>query len=143
MKTNCPTCKRACRFRKLKDGRIKCRNCGARFTLHKKKIRIDRGTLKKIVSEFVLEHSTNMILNRVDVSKYKLLKTLTLLRMAMTKDIPEVFEGTVEVDEIYLGGQWKNKRLSVKNQGQKSKRGRGTTKQAGIRNFMQKRQSLG
>ena len=33
------------------------------------------------------------------------------------------------MDETYLGGQWKNKRLGVKNQGQKSKRGRGTTKQ--------------
>jgi transposase len=31
------------------------------------------------------------------------------------------------VDETYLGGQWKNKRRSVRDQG--SKRGRGTTKQ--------------
>lgn len=47
----------------------------------------------------------------------------------MTLDIPEIFEGTVEVDETYLGGQWKNKRKYLKKQGQKSKRGRGTTKQ--------------
>lgn len=129
MKRECSKCKTASVFWKLKDGRIKCKNCGARFAINKKRVRINRGTLRKIVSEFILEHSTNMILNRVNVSKYKLLKTLTLLRMAMTKDIPEVFEGTVEVDETYLGGQWKNKRLSVKNQGEKSKRGRGTTKQ--------------
>jgi hypothetical protein len=31
------------------------------------------------------------------------------------------------VDETYLGGQWKNKRRSVRDQG--SKRGRGTKKQ--------------
>ena len=31
------------------------------------------------------------------------------------------------MDETYLGGQWKNKRRSVRDQG--SKRGRGTTKQ--------------
>ena len=113
------------------------------FTAKNNLYGLSRDLLRQIISEFLLEHSTNVILSRVKISKYKLLKTLTLLRMAMTKDIPEVFEGTVEVDEIYLGGQWKNKRLSVKNQGQKSKRGRGTTKQAGIRNFMQKRQSLG
>lgn len=129
MKKECRKCEKTASFWKLKDGRSKCKNCGARFAPSKKKIRIDGGTLKRIIAEFVLEHSTNMILNRVNVSKHKLLKTLTLLRIAMTKDIPETFDGTVEVDETYLGGQWRNKRLSVKNQGEKSKRGRGTTKQ--------------
>lgn len=50
--------------------------------------------------------------------------------MAMTKDVPQVFEGTVEVDETYLGGQWKNKRLSVKRANKGCGRGRGTSKQA-------------
>lgn len=82
-----------------------------------------------VVAEFLLEHSTNTILARVPVSKYKLLKTLTLLRRAMTKDIPDVFEGVVEVDETYLGGQWKNKKKQVKLKLGKAKRGRGTFKQ--------------
>lgn len=30
----------------------------------------------------------------------------------MNQDIPYVFSGAVEVDETYLGGQWKNKRKS-------------------------------
>jgi len=85
--------------------------------------------LKEIISEFLLGHSTNTILDRVDVSKYKLLKTLTLLRLTMTKDVPDAFSGIVEVDETYLGGQWKNKPLKVRKQAKKSKRGRGTTKQ--------------
>ncbi len=108
---------------------MKCKKCKQRFVLKNKRVRIKKDILKQIISEFVLEHSTNVILERVNVSKRKLLETLTLLRMKMTKDIPEVFDGTVEVDETYLGGQWKNKRLSVKKQGKKSKRGRGTTKQ--------------
>ena len=58
------------------------------------------------------------------------LKILSLLRFAITQDVPNVFEGTVEVDETYLGGQWKNKRLSVKRNHPKAKRGRGTNKQA-------------
>jgi len=45
----------------------------------------------------------------------------------MTKDVPEIFSGTVEVDETYLGGQWKNKRKTLRDHG--TKRGRGTKKQ--------------
>jgi len=52
----------------------------------------------------------------------------------MTKDVPEIFEGTVEVDETYLGGQKKNKnkrqlRKEKEMFGKESKRGWGTTKQ--------------
>jgi len=32
--------------------------------------------LKQIISEFDLEHSTNVILDRVNISKYKLLKNI-------------------------------------------------------------------
>lgn len=46
----------------------------------------------------------------------------------MALDIPPVFEGTVEIDETYLGGSWRNKCKGTRSQG--SKRGRGTTKQA-------------
>jgi hypothetical protein len=35
-----------------------------------------------------------------------------------------------EVDETYLGGQWKNKRLSVRHSNAVSKRGRGTSRKA-------------
>jgi len=38
----------------------------------------------------------------------------------------DILSDTVEVDETYIGGQWKNKRHSAKAGG--SKRGRGTSK---------------
>jgi hypothetical protein len=60
--------------------------------------------LRKIIQEFLLEHSTNIILARVNISKYKLLKLLTLLRIVMTKDVSDVFSGIVELNETYLGG---------------------------------------
>ena len=47
--------------------------------------------------------------------------------MVLAKDIPDIFSGTVEVDETYLGGAWKNKRKVVRDTG--TKRGRGTSKQ--------------
>ncbi|MBI5420965.1 MAG: IS1595 family transposase [Parcubacteria group bacterium] len=85
--------------------------------------------LEKVTTEFLLEHSTNRILERIKITRHKLLKTLTLLRTAMTKDVPKTLEGIVEVDETYLGGQGKNKRLEIKRKSALSKRGRGTTKQ--------------
>jgi transposase-like protein len=128
MKFKCPKCDRR-DFWKLSDGRLKCRACRKISTAKDNLLNIPPKILKEIISEFLLEHSTNIILDRVNVSKYKLLKTLTLLRVAMTKDIPDVFSGIVEVDETYLGGQWKNKPLKVRKQAKKSKKGRGTTKQ--------------
>ncbi|GAF74822.1 unnamed protein product [marine sediment metagenome] len=44
--------------------------------------------MRKIIQEFLLEHSTDIILFRLNISKYKLLKILALLRLVMAKDIP-------------------------------------------------------
>ncbi len=129
MKIICPKCNSNKKFYKISDGRLKCSACKKYFTPDKNLTAISRKTLKQIISEFILEHSIDTILDRVNVSKYKLLKTLTLIRIVMTKDIPDIFFGIVEVDETYLGGQWKNKRLRAKKQQKQSKKGRGTTKQ--------------
>lgn len=124
----CKRCsKNKCYF--LSSGRYRCRVCRYTFSLSKPLFNIPLKLLKNILEDFVLEHSTITILTRQPVSKYKLLQLLTACRVAMTKDIPDVFSGQVEADETYLGGQWKNKRLSVKAKLPLSKRGRGTTKQ--------------
>ena len=46
----------------------------------------------------------------------------------MAADVPQVFAGIVEVDETYIGAQWRNRSWSVRKHG--TKKGRGTTKQA-------------
>lgn len=81
------------------------------------------------MAEFDLEHSTNVILERCAISKYSLLKLLTTLHTEITKDIPKAFSEIVEVDETYLGGKWKNKRLKTRKLAAKQKQGRGTLKQ--------------
>ncbi len=101
MKQTCKKCK-STQFWKLNDGRLKCKQCYNRFAPNKNLTKISRKLLKQIISEFVLEHSTNIILERVNISKYKLLKILTLLRIEMTKDIPEMFSGIVEVEMKHI-----------------------------------------
>ena len=126
MKFQCSRCS-SNKYWLLGDGRFRCSSCRRSFTDSRQRVRISRSKLREVVQEFLLEHSTNTILTRVDISRYMLLKILTAMRMVMTQDVPEVFEGVVEVDETYVGGQWRNKRKVQRLQG--TKRGRGTSKQ--------------
>ncbi len=71
--------------------------------------------------------SSNKISEQAKVPKPRILRALNYARTAMLKDVPEMFSGIVEVDETYIGGQWKNKRKSARAKG--TKRGRGTSKQ--------------
>ena len=60
------------------------------------------------------------------LERKRVIRAMMYVRETMQRDIPDVFSGTVEVDETYLGGKWKNNRLSEGKTG--GKRGRGTKK---------------
>lgn len=64
---------------------------------------------RKILKWFLRCYSINLVVGEKKLSKYKILKTLNLVRKTMVKDLPDIFEGVVEIDETYLGGQKKNK----------------------------------
>ena len=117
------------RLWKLRSGKLRCAACKTSFRPRIGGVHVPPHLLKDVIAEFDLEHSTNVILERCAISKYKLLKLLTALRTEMTKDIPKAFSGIVEVDETYLGGKWKNKRLKTRRFAIRPKRGRGTLKQ--------------
>ena len=71
--------------------------------------------------------SSARVADEARIDRKKVLRALTLAREVMARDIAPAFEGTVEIDETYLGGSWRNKRKDVRAKG--SKRGRGTSKQ--------------
>ena len=77
---------------------------------------------------FVLGQSAEVIAQEARLERKRVLRALIVVRQAMVRDVPHVFSGVVEVDETYLGGSWRNRRLAKRVQG--TKRGRGTTKQA-------------
>jgi transposase len=90
-------------------------------------LRLTKDQWKEIIKWFLLEQSSQNIALRTSIKRLRVIRSLTIIRRALTKEVPGIFSGTVEVDETYLGGQWKNKRKSIRDQG--TKRGRGTRKQ--------------
>ena len=75
---------------------------------------------------FLKGFSAQGVAEETGIERKRVLRALLHVREAMAQDIPEVFSGTVEIDETYIGGQWKNKRKSQRTI--KAKRGRGTQK---------------
>jgi transposase len=126
VKISCPKCE-AKKVNLLSNRKRKCSKCKYEFTPHRLPLYLTRDQWRKIIGWFLLELSSQNISLRTGFERRRVLRALTIIRTSMTKDVPEIFSGTVEVDETNLGGQWKNKRRSVRDQG--SKRGRGTTKQ--------------
>ena len=125
-KISCPKC-RSKKVYLLSNGKRKCSRCKYEFKPHRLPLYLTRDQWKEIIKWFLLEQSSLNISLRTQIERKRVLRALTIIRTSLTKDVPEIFSGTVEVDETYLGGQWKNKRRSVRDQG--SKRGRGTKKQ--------------
>jgi len=95
--TKCPKCFKL-NFWKTKDGRLKCKNCHYIFTPKPNPLNVPNEILSEIVSEFLLGHSTNIILERIDISKYKLLNVLTFLRTLTAKDIPDNLREIIKLD---------------------------------------------
>ena len=125
-KISCPKC-RSKKVYLLSNGKRKCSQCKYEFTPHRLPLYLTRDQWREIIRWFLLEQSSQNVSLRTGFERKRVLRALTYVRTSLMKDVPEIFSGTVEVDETYLGGQWKNKRRSIRDQG--SKRGRGTKKQ--------------
>jgi transposase len=126
VKISCQKCE-AKKVYLLSNKKRKCSRCKYEFTPHRLPLYFTRDQWREIIRWFLLELSSQNISLRTGFERRRVLRALTIIRTSLTKDVPEIFSGTVEVDETYLGGQWKNKRRSIRDQG--SKRGRVTTKQ--------------
>lgn len=127
LRTVCPRCFYTA-FWKLRRDKLKCRRCrkelSTRFPLPH--IRATARMWKKCIKIFLRERIATRIAAEISVSLPTAQKMCVLLRRCMEKDVPEVLPEPVEMDETYIGGQRKNKRLHIRRL--QGKRGHGTDK---------------
>lgn len=125
-KTRCLRCENT-KLWSIRRAKLKCSKCRYEWAQNKLPLNLTKSEWKKALRYFLLGLSSNKIASETGLNKQRVLRALGKAREVMIKDIPEIFEGHVEVDETYIGGQWKNKRKSQRLQ--PVKRGRGTPKQ--------------
>jgi transposase len=75
---------------------------------------------------FVRGLSSQAVAHETGLERKRVLRALTCLRQRMRREVPPIFRGTVEVDETYLGGSWRNRRRG--HRPRDVPRGRGTFK---------------
>ena len=123
------------KYWKLDGGEYRCRVCKTDFRKYLvSSIRLTRNDWIRIIDLFLIGANSPVIANQTGKNIKTVAKALKILRIAMIKDVPEMFSGVVEVDETYLGGQKKNKnkkqlKKEIEKFGRISKSGFGTTKQ--------------
>lgn len=126
--TLCPSCGYS-RSWSLRRGKKKCKRCRKEFSSQPYPVpgfRLTTETWQLAVQTFIRERSLLRVAAEASVSPRTAQRMTHLFRECMTKELWEPCSGIVEIDETYIGGQRKNKRLHIRRI--KTKRGHGTDK---------------
>lgn len=123
----CPRCGHAKHW-SVRRERRRCAACRYEWRPATLPLRLTAAEWRRLLRWFLLGHSAAVVAQEARLERKRVLRALSLVRQVMARDVPAIFSGTVEIDETYLGGAWRNKRRSERAHG--TKRGRGTTKQA-------------
>lgn len=124
----CPSCHYSKSW-VLRREKRKCKKCRHEFSPKKylvKGVRSAREEWQQCISVFLRERASNVLVRECNIGANRAFRMTHILRVCMLLDTPRVFEGPVELDETYIGGQRKNKRLHIRRI--QAKRGHGTDK---------------
>src|SRR5262245_22034425 len=70
-------------------------------------LRLTRHQWRALLRCHVRGLSAAAIAEDTDVHRQRVLRALIRLRAGMQREVPTVFQGTVEIDETYVGGFWR------------------------------------
>lgn len=110
----------------IRRGKWRCAGCRYEWLPHRLPLHLSRTEWVNILRWFLHGLSAKAISHETGINRQRIHRDLTTVRTVISRDVPNVFSGTVEIDETYIGGQWKNKRK--KQRKTRIKRGRGTLK---------------
>lgn len=113
----------------IRRGKRKCRSCGREFPGDAYPVAGFRATAadwRRCVRAFLRERPVLAVAANAGLSQYMAERMTMRLRGAMAADSPSGMLGPVEMDETYIGGQRKNKRLHIRRI--RGKPGHGTDK---------------
>lgn len=119
----CPKCQSA-KYWVLRRGRRRCVACRYEWRPGRLPLRLTSRQWTQVLGWFARGLSAQTIATETGLERRRVLRALTRLRQAMAREVPPVLRGTVEVDETYVGGTWKNRRYGLRD----TPRGRGTLK---------------
>ena len=122
-----------CGFRRswqLRRRSRRCQRCRTEWTpcYRLRGFRAPFPVWRGVITAFLRERTAVRVAEVIRIERHCIHRMLHRLRTVMAADHPLPFSGTVEMDETYIGGQWRNKRWAVRRHG--TKRGHGTSKQA-------------
>jgi len=127
----CPACGHT-RSWSIRRHHRKCKRCKKEWSPRKHfpidGFRLTRKEWERIIDSFLRDRNIKAVSRECRIAYATAQKTVFLVRVAMSLDVPELFMGICEADETYVGGAWKNKKIHIRKYG--AKRGRGTLKQA-------------
>ena len=122
----CPRCNYTQTYYEIRRFKRRCLRCKYEWKANRLPLRLTESQWQSLLMTFFKGFSSHDIAHETGLGRKRVLRALLAVRKVMAKDIPAVFSGTVEVDETYLGGEWKSKRKSQRIG--LVKRGRGTQK---------------
>jgi len=113
----------------IRRNKRKCKKCKKEFSSKiyiVKKIRSTEKEWKNCIKIFLRERTIKRIVEETNIPHCRVEYMVQHFRNCMMNDLPIKFEGPIEMDETYIGGQRKNKCLHIRRI--KAKRGHGTDK---------------
>lgn len=117
MPKKCPHCGFQ-RVWKLRRNKLKCKKCRREFSddryLKIPSIRATEKQWRACVKIFLRQRTNRSICIETGFCHCQVSKMTRYLREIMLQDVPAMFNGTTEVDETYIGGQRKNKKLHIR-----------------------------